>query len=104
MRKVRCHECGKTYDFDTDDFCPKCGAFTHPLGADKTGGNSSSPADDKKQRSEMKKELLFKRKKTAESPSVKKTRVTKLKEDGSGDLAFEILGEVLDVAFDLIDP
>ena len=27
MRKVRCYECGKTYDYDTDDFCPKCGAF-----------------------------------------------------------------------------
>ena len=30
MRKVRCYECGKTYDYDTDDFCPKCGAFNHP--------------------------------------------------------------------------
>ena len=30
MRRVRCHECGKTYDFDTDDFCPRCGAFTQP--------------------------------------------------------------------------
>ena len=30
MRKVRCHDCGKTYDFDVDDFCPKCGAFTQP--------------------------------------------------------------------------
>lgn len=30
MRKVRCHECGRIYDFDTDDFCPRCGAFTQP--------------------------------------------------------------------------
>ena len=30
MRKVRCYECGKTYDFDADDFCPKCGAFNQP--------------------------------------------------------------------------
>lgn len=30
MRKVRCYECGKTYDYDTDDFCPKCGAFNQP--------------------------------------------------------------------------
>lgn len=30
MRKVRCGECGKVYDFDTDDFCPKCGAFNQP--------------------------------------------------------------------------
>ena len=31
MRKVRCYECGKTYDYDTDDFCPKCGAFNQLL-------------------------------------------------------------------------
>lgn len=30
MRRVRCHECGKSYDFDVDDFCPGCGAFTQP--------------------------------------------------------------------------
>lgn len=39
MRKVQCHECGKRYDFDADDFCPKCGAFNQPpkdvrIGAD----------------------------------------------------------------------
>jgi hypothetical protein len=27
MRKVKCGECGKTYDYDEDPFCPKCGAF-----------------------------------------------------------------------------
>lgn len=39
MRKVRCYECGKRYDFDLDDFCPRCGAFNQPgkstsIGAD----------------------------------------------------------------------
>lgn len=39
MRKVQCGECGKRYDFDVDDFCPKCGAFNQPprscrIGAD----------------------------------------------------------------------
>lgn len=41
MRKIRCYECGKSYDFDVDDFCPKCGAFNQPgksssIGADGT--------------------------------------------------------------------
>lgn len=27
MIKVRCYECGKTYDWQEDPFCPKCGAF-----------------------------------------------------------------------------
>ncbi len=41
MRKVRCYECGKSYDFDVDDFCPRCGAFNQPgksvcIGADGT--------------------------------------------------------------------
>lgn len=41
MRKIRCYECGKSYDFDLDDFCPKCGAFNQPgkqtrIGADGT--------------------------------------------------------------------
>ena len=30
MRNVQCHECGKRYNFDKDDFCPRCGAFTQP--------------------------------------------------------------------------
>ena len=30
MRRVRCHECGKRYNYDVDDFCPRCGAFTQP--------------------------------------------------------------------------
>lgn len=39
MRKVRCYDCGKSYDFDVEDFCPRCGAFNQPgksvrIGAD----------------------------------------------------------------------
>ena len=30
MRKVRCYECGKSYDYDDDGFCPNCGAFNLP--------------------------------------------------------------------------
>ena len=30
VHRVRCYECGKIYDFDQDDFCPRCGAFTQP--------------------------------------------------------------------------
>ena len=30
MRIVKCYDCGKKYDFDADDFCPGCGAFTPP--------------------------------------------------------------------------
>ena len=30
MRKIQCGECRKIYDFDIDDFCPKCGAFNQP--------------------------------------------------------------------------
>ena len=37
MRKVKCYECGKRYDFDVDDFCPKCGAFTQPPRSTRIG-------------------------------------------------------------------
>ena len=30
MRRVKCEECGKVYNFDVDDFCPRCGAFNQP--------------------------------------------------------------------------
>ena len=30
MRKVTCADCGKRYDYDKDDFCPKCGSFNQP--------------------------------------------------------------------------
>jgi len=31
VRRVVCHECGKRYDYNVDDFCPKCGAYTQPV-------------------------------------------------------------------------
>ena len=30
MRKITCADCGKHYDFDKDDFCPRCGSFNQP--------------------------------------------------------------------------
>lgn len=30
MRLITCEDCGKRYDFDREDFCPRCGAFNHP--------------------------------------------------------------------------
>lgn len=41
MRKVRCYECGKSYDFDEDDFCPKCGAFNQPVRSIRIGADGS---------------------------------------------------------------
>lgn len=41
MRKIRCYECGKSYDFDIDDFCPKCGAFNQPLRNTRIGADGS---------------------------------------------------------------
>ena len=40
MRRVKCEDCGRVYDVDTDDFCPRCGAFTFPKG-DRIGTDSS---------------------------------------------------------------
>jgi len=39
MRKVCCYECGKRYDFDVDDFCPRCGAFTQPARPSRIGAD-----------------------------------------------------------------
>ena len=41
MRYVRCYECGKRYDFDVDDFCPKCGAFNQPGRTSRIGADGS---------------------------------------------------------------
>ena len=30
MRRISCHECKKTYNYDLNDFCPRCGAYTPP--------------------------------------------------------------------------
>ena len=27
MRRIVCEDCGKWYDYDKDEFCPRCGAF-----------------------------------------------------------------------------
>ena len=31
MRRIVCEECRKRYDYDKDEFCPKCGAFNQPV-------------------------------------------------------------------------
>ena len=36
MQKVRCYECGRSYDYDEDAFCPRCGAFNLPGRAENT--------------------------------------------------------------------
>lgn len=41
MRKVKCYECGKVYDFDQEDFCPKCGAFNQPKKQVQVGADGS---------------------------------------------------------------
>ena len=100
MRKIQCHECGRTYDFDAEDFCPGCGAFTQPPHTKTPAGDAATPAP-KKQRGEGRKEPLFRRIAAAGGKQKKRREA---KGEGSGDLAFEILTEVLDVALDFIDP
>ena len=31
MRRIVCDECGKWYDYERDDFCPRCGAYNQPV-------------------------------------------------------------------------
>lgn len=31
MKLIVCEDCKKRYDFDKDEFCPKCGAFNQPV-------------------------------------------------------------------------
>lgn len=31
MGRILCEECRKVYDFDRDEFCPRCGAFNPPV-------------------------------------------------------------------------
>ncbi len=31
MRWITCEDCKKRYDYDKDEFCPKCGAFNQPV-------------------------------------------------------------------------
>ena len=44
MRNIRCADCGKKYDYDVDDFCPRCGSFNPPpdSGASRSGLRSYS--------------------------------------------------------------
>jgi hypothetical protein len=30
MAHIVCEECGKRYNYEKDDFCPRCGAFNQP--------------------------------------------------------------------------
>ena len=30
MGKIVCRDCKKRYDFDVDEFCPRCGSFNQP--------------------------------------------------------------------------
>ena len=38
MRRIVCEDCKKAYDYDRDEFCPKCGAFNQPV---KTWGTDA---------------------------------------------------------------
>ena len=31
MRQIVCEECKKRYDYDREEFCPRCGAFNQPF-------------------------------------------------------------------------
>ena len=41
MRMVRCYECGRSYDYDDDGFCPRCGAFNQPVRV-RSGGTAAA--------------------------------------------------------------
>ncbi len=41
MRIVKCHECGKRYNYDEDGFCPGCGAFNQPKALSRIGADGS---------------------------------------------------------------
>ena len=31
MRRIVCDECKRLYDYDREEFCPRCGAFNPPV-------------------------------------------------------------------------
>ena len=31
MRQIVCEDCKRRYDYDRDEFCPRCGAFNQPV-------------------------------------------------------------------------
>jgi hypothetical protein len=40
MRRIVCEDCKRQYDYDKDEFCPRCGAFNQPVkvwGTDSQG-------------------------------------------------------------------
>ena len=41
MRKVRCYECGKIYDYAEDAFCPRCGAFNQAPHSARIGADGA---------------------------------------------------------------
>ena len=41
MRRVRCYDCGKSYNYDEDCFCPNCGAFNQPQRSMRIGADGS---------------------------------------------------------------
>ena len=41
MSKVRCYECKKTYDYNEDGFCPRCGCFNQPPSARRIDANGN---------------------------------------------------------------
>lgn len=41
MRRVRCYDCGKSYNYDEDCFCPYCGAFNQPQRSLRIGADGS---------------------------------------------------------------
>ena len=54
MRMVRCYECGRSYDYDEDGFCPRCGAFNQPARPAaavraSSGGTAPAAGREKKQ-------------------------------------------------------
>ncbi|MBD5149938.1 MAG: hydrogenase maturation nickel metallochaperone HypA [Oscillibacter sp.] len=41
MRQIVCDECKKRYDYDKDEFCPRCGAFNQPVKLWTTDGQGN---------------------------------------------------------------
>ena len=41
MRRVRCYDCGKSYNYGEDCFCPNCGAFNQPQRSLRIGADGS---------------------------------------------------------------
>ena len=41
MKKVRCYECGRSYDYHEDPFCPRCGAFNQAAHSTCVGADGS---------------------------------------------------------------